>query len=116
MKKKKKNTRNNFEKKIEKQLKKYKISFTYESEKIPYIFSGHYIPDFIINTPSGKIYIETKGYFRPEHKRKMAAVKRLNPNLDIRLVFYGEKKKDIAWAIKKGFPYSIGTIPKEWLR
>ena len=111
----KKKTRNNFEKRIEKSLKKSKVKFSYETEKIPYVIAGHYIPDFIIATTSGKIYLETKGHFRPEAKRKMAAVKRQHPELDIRIIFYSRKLKDIRWAEKHGFKYSIETIPTEWL-
>lgn len=109
-----KKTRNKFETRIFNSLKRRKVSFKYESEKIPYIFSGHYIPDFVIQTPNGKVYIETKGYLRPEHKRKMVAVKKLNPALDIRILFYARKAKDIRWAEKAGFVYAIETIPSEW--
>lgn len=110
-----KKTRNKFEQKIERSLKRAKVPFKYESEKISYLISGHYIPDFIITTRTGKIYLETKGHFRPEAKRKMAAVKRLHPELDIRIVFYSRKEKDIRWAEKHGFRWSIDTIPKDWL-
>lgn len=110
-----KKTRNTFEKKIERQLKKAKVNFTYESARIPYLISGHYVPDFIIDTPTGKIFIETKGYFRREAKAKMVAVKKTNPQLDIRLLFYSDRKSDIRWAIKNGFPYAVDTIPQEWL-
>lgn len=108
-------TKNRFEDRIFKTLTKSKVPFKYESEKIPYIFSGHYLPDFVVQTPHGKIYIETKGYFRPEAKRKLVAVKKLNPNLDIRIIFYAKKEKDIRWAERHGFIYSIETLPKEWL-
>lgn len=91
------------------------MEFSYEGEKIPYVLAGHYKPDFIIFTKTGRIYLETKGYFRPEHKRKMAAVKRQHPELDIRLIFYAEKKANIRWAERHGFRFAIGTIPKEWL-
>jgi predicted nuclease of restriction endonuclease-like RecB superfamily len=112
---KKKQPRNKFETKLRKQLTKAKVKFSYESEKIPYVIAGHYIPDFIITTPHGKIYVEAKGHFRPEAKRKMAAVKRLHPNLDIRIVFYSTNKTYIRWAEKHGFKYAIGDIPKDWL-
>lgn len=88
----------------------------YESERIPYLISGHYIPDFIITTPSGKIYIETKGHFRPESKRKMAAVKKLNPQLDIRILFYKYSKTNEKWCAKHGFVWAVGDIPEDWLR
>lgn len=109
-------TKNKFEAKIFSQLTKAKVSFKYESEKISYLISGHYIPDFVILRPDGtRIYIETKGYFRPEHKRKMLAVKKLHPTLDLRLLFYSNNSAYIRWANKNKFPYAIGEIPEEWL-
>lgn len=110
-----KKTRNKFEAKIERQLKKAKVPFKYESDKISYIISGHYIPDFVLSTSRGKVYIETKGHFRPEAKRKMVAVKKLHPELDIRILFYSKKLKDIRWAEKHGFIWAIETLPKDWL-
>lgn len=110
-----KKLRNKFELKLDKQLQKAKVQFKYESERIPYLIAGHYIPDWVIETPLGKVYIEAKGYFRPEAKRKLVAVKKLNPHLDIRIVFYSEREQYIKWAIKNGFRYSIGSIPKDWL-
>lgn len=110
-----KQTKNKFEKRIYSLLKRKKVKFSYETEKIPYVIAGHYIPDFVIVSPLGKIYLETKGHFRPEAKRKMVAVKKLHPELDIRIVFYSKKLKDIRWAEKHGFKYAIETIPEEWL-
>lgn len=111
-----KKTRNKFEQRIEKTLKKAKVKFTYESEKLPYVIEGYYLPDFVIITKSGKkIYLETKGHFRPEAKRKMSAVKRLHPEIDLRILFYSLKQKDIRWAVKNGIKYAVSDIPKEWL-
>lgn len=79
---------------------------------------GNYIPDFILSRKDftgKKIYIEAKGHFRPEAKRKMVAVKKLHPDLDIRFVFYSRKVSDIRFAEKHGFPYAIGSIPEEWV-
>ena len=112
---KKKTPRNRFEKELFKSLLKAKVGVKYEAEKIPYVIAGHYNPDFIIITPLGKIYIEAKGHFRPEAKRKMAAVRKQHPELDIRLVFYSRKPRDIKWCEKHGFKYAISKIPKEWL-
>lgn len=111
----KKKLKNKFEKKLDRQLKKAKVKYDYESIRVPYILAGHYIPDWIVHTPTGIIYIEAKGYLRPEHKRKMAAVKKQHPELDIRMIFYSHKEKDIRWAEKIGFRYAIQDIPKEWL-
>jgi len=107
--------RNKFEFRIYGALKTSRCKFKYESEKIPYLISGHYIPDFVLTTKTGKIYIETKGHFRPEAKRKMAAVKKLNPALDIRILFYSFNKSYVKWCLKHGFPYAIGDIPNDWL-
>lgn len=108
--------RNKFETRLHRQLKRAGVSFTYEGEKIPYVLSGHYLPDFILNTPLGKVYIEAKGYLRPEHKRKLVAVKKQHPNIDLRILFYSSNKKYIKWAEKTGFKYAIETIPKDWLK
>lgn len=109
-------TRNKFEEKIYKQLKKAKVKFGYEVDRISYLLSGYYLPDFTITTPTGKVYIETKGYLRPEHKRKMVAVRKLHPELDLRILFYAHNEKNIKWAQKNGIPYAISDIPKEWLQ
>ena len=122
-------TKNKFESRINRSLKRSlvnkvdvdgnvvasKVIFKYEGERIPYVLAGHYTPDFILTTPLGKIYIECKGYFRPEDKRKLAAVKRQHPELDIRILFYAAKEQYIKWATKHGFRYAVEKIPKEWL-
>ena len=113
--KKKNKYKNKFEAKLGTQLSRAKQNFDYEKDKLPYYFTGHYIPDFVLHLPGGKRYIEAKGYLRPEHKRKMVAVKKLHPTLDIRIVFYARRPKDIKWAEKHGFAWAVGTIPKEWL-
>ncbi len=110
----KENTRNKFEESIRKQIRKTKIVYKYEGESIPYIIAHHYIPDFILYTPLGKIYVECKGYLRPEDRRKMVAVKRLNPRLDIRILFQKLTKQNEQWAIRNGFRYAEGIIPDEW--
>ena len=112
--------KNKFEGRLFKQLryhaKTLEYEYGYETEKIPYTIEGQYIPDFPIKKKNGKkLYIEAKGYFRPESKRKMVAVKTQHPELDIRIVFYNRRKKDIRWAERYGFPYAFGKIPKEWL-
>lgn len=120
--------RNKFEMGVFKELKalsreeNYDVS--YESERVPYTVparSYSYIPDFIVEFASGhKRYIETKGYLRPEDKVKMRLVKRSNPDLDIRILFYSNnrlprsKMRYSDWAEKYGFPYAIKVIPKEW--
>ena len=122
--------RNKFERTTGDGLKRKKVSFEYETEKLEYTVSAKYIPDFIITTKSGrKIYVETKGNgrsFDGPSRRKLIAVKSQHPDKDIRIVFYsdgkiGPTRKDGtrltqgAWAAKNGFTYAIKEIPDEWL-
>lgn len=111
-----KKCKNKFEKKIYRWLKRRKVIFQYEPEKIAYVLAKHYIPDFVIQTRLGRIYVEAKGYLRPEDKAKLVAVKRQHPNMDIRLLFYSNNVSNIKWANKCGFRYAVETIPLEWLQ
>jgi hypothetical protein len=94
----------------------------YEPDYIPYIMRGSYLPDFIIL--KNGIIIEAKGYLDAAACKKMLAVKRSNPDLDIRFVFQNAngkrnkraKLRNWEWAEKHGFPWSEGTIPQEWLK
>lgn len=112
----KKKLRNKFEYAVEKQLQLAKATFTYETEHIAYILARHYIPDFILKTPLGKVYIECKGYLRPEHKAKLVAVKKQHPEIDLRILFYADIKKYKQWAIRNGFRYAVYEIPEDWLK
>lgn len=112
---KKSKTRNRFEKDVEDQLTASGLKFTYEHEKINYVLACSYTPDFVVETPTGRIYIEAKGYLRPEHKRKMCAVKRQHPNLDIRMLFFRRDVSYIRWAERNSFRYAIREIPQAWL-
>lgn len=108
--------RNKFEERTDSQLKYNDIQFEYEVENLPYTIKGFYKSDFTILTKDGrKIIVETKGYFRPEDKRKMVAVKKQHPDLDIRILFYAPNKSYQRWAIKYGFPFAVREIPSEWI-
>lgn len=111
----KRKPRNAFEKSGWNFLRRVKAKFSYESERIPYVIAGHYIPDYIILTTTGKLYVEYKGYLRAADKRKLVAVKRQHPELDIRIVFYATNKSYIRWAEKHGFRWAVGKIPIDWL-
>jgi predicted nuclease of restriction endonuclease-like RecB superfamily len=108
-------TRNKFEQKIQKQLRKAHATFSYETVRVPYILARNYIPDFILSTPMGRVFLECKGYFRAEAKAKMAAVKKQHPEMDLRIIFYAKNEKNIKWGEKLGIPWAIGKIPKEWI-
>ena len=121
---------NKFEKLIDKNLANlglgYEFSYKFEGTKINYVKpEPHrvYTPDFIVCKGDGTIiYLETKGYFRPESRTKMRHVKRCNPKLDIRIIFQENKvinKKTgfdyLQWSKRNNFPCAIGHVPKEWL-
>lgn len=111
-----KRTKNRFEESILEALEKAELNVKYESSKLSYLISGHYTPDFTIISPSGHIiFLETKGYFRPDAKRKMAAVKKLHPTVDLRILFYAYRENDVKWAVKNSIQYAVGSIPSEWL-
>ncbi len=121
--------RNRFEQKTAQDLEGHKADFVYEKTKFDYVVEGKYLVDFSIKKKNGEMmHIETKGNglsFDGHVKRKMIAVKKAHPNLDLRIVFYadgkcGPKRKDGTfmrqsdWAKKYGFQYAIKDIPDEW--
>lgn len=104
------------------------MSFEYETEKIGYtvpVQNKKYIPDFIITTKSGKkIYIEAKGRWVANDRKKLELVMQQNPDKDVRILFMrdnplrkGSKTTYSAWCRKKGFTFAIstnGSVPEEW--
>lgn len=127
----KKTTKNPFETSTYVELSSHtNLSVDYESEKLPYVTSHAYIPDFKVVHHTGHVlYIETKGNGRswtPQVRAKMLAVKDQWPECDIRLLFYtdgefgtrrkdGSRQRQSEWATKHGFPYAIRDIPESWL-
>jgi len=104
---------------------KKEISLSYETEKLPYILEKNYVPDFILSSRNGKtIYIEVKGYLRPEDRTKAIAVKQAHPDKEIRFVFAsnnnlykGSKTRYSDWCEKYGFPYCFKDgIPDGWFK
>ena len=97
------------------------ISYEYESTKVPYTIQHNYHPDFVL---PNHVYLETKGYWDPADRRKVLAVKRDNPDIDLRMVFQAPFNKiskkskttyaqwcesdDLAWSC-------FHNIPLEWL-
>ncbi len=108
-----------FEKTLNLQLKQSGITFTYETLQLPYTLSGTYNPDFIL---SNGIIIEAKGRLDRENKRKMEAIKRQYPDLDLRIVFMdgskkipGYKQSHGDWATRHKFIWAERQIPGSWL-
>ena len=112
--------RSGLEDRISKLLDKKNVPFLYEVQKFDYVTESKYTPDFFL--PNGVI-IEAKGFFKPSDRRKMLAVKKQNPELDIRFVFQRNntltrtsKTTYGAWAEKHGFEWCLyPDIPESWL-
>ncbi len=112
--------RNAFERNIAANLKRRKVSFEYETMKIPYTISHTYTPDYILGNG---VIIEAKGRFYRDTAAKMLMVKKQHPTLDIRFIFYrahdripGRKTTYAEWAEKNGFPWCEGEIPEDWVK
>ena len=114
------NYRSGLEERISRWLDTKNVPFLYEVEKFDYVTESKYTPDFFL--PNGVI-LEAKGFFKPSDRRKMVAVKKQNPDLDIRFVFQrnntlskNSKTTYGAWAEKHGFLWCIyPDIPTDWL-
>ena len=113
--------RSKLEKNIADLLEQLGVSYLYESEKLSYTISHNYTPDFVL--PNYK-YLEAKGYWAPEDRRKILAVKRDNPDADIRMIFQSpyntiskkSKTTYAKWCEKHEIPWtSYKDIPIEWL-
>ena len=81
------------ETKIDEHLKSQGIDGEYEKHEIKYVIpaSEHsYKPDFKL--PNG-IFIESKGWFLPEDRKKHLLIKKQHPDLDIRFVLQSPNSK-----------------------
>ena len=84
MKKKTSKFRSKLEERISNLFDELGVIYEYESSKVAYTIQHHYVPDFIL---PNHIYLEAKGYWDAADRRKILAVKKDNPDLDLRMVF-----------------------------
>lgn len=110
--------RNAFEEEVYKHLaKEYgRNNVQYEAASFPYTLSYSYTPDFVVSDGNTAFYVEAKGYFRPDNRRTMVAVRDQTPNLDLRIIFQRNsklskngKQRYSDWADKHNFSHCIGT-------
>ena len=113
--------RSNLEKNIADLLEGLGVSFMYESEKLSYTIEHNYTPDFVLPNYT---YLEAKGCWAAEDRRKILAVKRDNPDVDLRMIFQSpyntiskkSKTTYAQWCDKHDIPWtSYKDIPIEWL-
>lgn len=105
-------------------LKKRKVKFSYETERIAFVEPAKtrtYKPDLIL--ADGNLIVEVKGRWTAHDRQKMAYVIEQNPDRDIRLLFHKDntisknsRTRYSGWCKKRGFKYAIGTsVPEEWI-
>jgi hypothetical protein len=115
--------RSGLEMEIDNALKEHGIDGEYEQHIIEYVkpeTKHKYHPDFKL--PNG-IFVETKGRFLTDDRKKHLLIKAQSPELDIRFLFQNSKSKISKgskttyadWCIKYGFKFADKVIPADWL-
>ena len=121
MKKKTSKYRSGLEEKVANLLEGLGVTYEYESKRVPYTKQHNYCPDFVL---PNHVHLETKGYWDAADRRKIKAVKKDNPELDLRMVFQSpfnkiskkSKTTYAKWCEKHDIPWtSFHNIPLEWL-
>ena len=116
--------RSGLEMEIDESLKSRGIDGEYEQHIIQYTkpeTKHKYHPDFKL--PNG-IFVETKGRFLADDRKKHLLIKKQHPELDIRFLFQNSKTKISKaskttyadWCIKHGFQFADKEIPTEWFK
>lgn len=116
--------RSGLEEKNMKLLESKGVKAEYEMWRVPYVVPAsnhHYTPDILL--PNG-IFVETKGLWESDDRKKHLLIREQHPDLDIRLVFSSSRTK-----IYKGSPTSYAEfcekhdilfadklIPVAWLK
>lgn len=100
-----------------------RIFFEYEGYNFLYQHEPQkYTVDFTVKTSNGKlIHFEYKGKLDNKERRKLKAIKKSNPTMDLRLVFEkpnnklfkGARTRYWEWAVRSGFPwYAADDVKK----
>ena len=113
--------RSGLEERVAELMTELGVVYEYESTKVPYVLQCNYTPDFCL---VNGVYLETKGLFTPEDRRKILAVKKDHPDMDLRMVFQApfnkiskkSKTTYAAWCEKHDIKWcAYHSIPIEWL-
>lgn len=120
-----KKVRSDFEYDVHMYMAKLGVKHVYEDTKLEYTLHKTYKPDWRIPDKRGrtKFFIETKGLFDATDRTKLRTIKKLYPDLDLRLVFMANRplrKGSLTtytdWAERNGFKWAIGRPPVEWFQ
>lgn len=130
--------RSAFEDRVAESLDKASMPFTYETWSYEYdeplrknlarcvecgsttlVRTGWYTPDFFLENG---VVIESKGRFTAADRRKMLAVRKGHPYLDIKMLFMRDNKIHKRsstyysdWCMENNYDFAIGEVPKAWL-
>ena len=115
--------RSGLEESLDNYLREFGVDGQYEQHKIKYIkpATNHtYTPDFRL--PNG-IYIESKGWFLPEDRKKHLLIKEQHPEMDLRFIlqspngkiYKGSKTTYAQWCDKHGFKWAKKEVPRAWI-
>ena len=113
--------RSKLEESVAKLLEGLGVSYEYESSKVSYTIEHNYTPDFLLPNYT---YLEAKGYWSASDRRKILAVKKQNPELDLRMVFQSpynkiskkSKTTYAQWCERHDIPWThYHDIPLDWL-
>ena len=96
------------------------VEYGYESIRIPYTTHHHYTPDVVLGNG---VVVELKGRFLSVDRAKLLNVKKNNPHLDLRMVFYraneklrkGSKTSYGDWCDSHNIKWAEHRIPLEWI-
>ena len=129
--------RSGLEEKFAASLEEKGIPFKYESERLIYskpvrkgkctecgatkvVKLATYTPDFVLDNGT---MVECKGRLTATDRSKLLAVRASNPTLKLVLYFSIDNKlqkngtkRYSDWAAEHDFDFSIGTLPRRWLR
>jgi hypothetical protein len=109
------------------QINQTEYPLNYETETLKYIVperKAKYTPDFVFTKRNGDImYVETKGRWMPDDRKKHLLVKEQHPDLDIRIVFQSAKSKlrkgskttYADYCDKHGIKWAEKIIPQAWI-
>ena len=67
-----------------------RFGLAYETTKFPYTITYNYTPDWEMDK---KLFLETKGYFDSDDRRKALAMKEQHPDVEVVFVFENASKK-----------------------
>ena len=113
--------RSGLEEKVADLMVELNVKYEYECTKLDYQIAHSYTPDFKL--PNG-IYLECKGLWEPEDRRKIKVVIEQHPEIDLRMVFQSpfnkiskkSKTTYAQWCDKHGIKWtSFKNIPLKWL-